>query len=48
MSIPLSDFKAQYQSIKKEIQNAINQVLNSTQFILGEDVKKFEEEFAKF
>jgi len=48
MRIPLLDLKAQYQSIKPEIQRAINKVLDSTQFILGENVKKFEEEFARF
>ncbi len=48
MNIPLLDLKAQYKSIKPEIQKAINKVLDSNQFILGENVKKFEQEFAKF
>ena len=48
MKIPLVDLKSQYESIKKEIQGAINRVLNNTAFILGEEVTKFEEEFAKF
>jgi len=48
MNIPQVDLKAQYKLIKKEINVAILKVLNSTTFILGENVKKFEEEFAKF
>ena len=48
MNIPLLDLKAQYKSIKPEIQKAINKVINNGQFILGENVKKFEQEFAKF
>ncbi len=48
MKIPLLDLKKQYLSIKKEIDQAIKRVLNSTQFILGENVQKFEKEFSKF
>jgi dTDP-4-amino-4,6-dideoxygalactose transaminase len=46
--IPLVDLKSQYEEIKKEIQEAINRVLDNTTFILGEEVTKFEEEFAKY
>ena len=48
MRIPLVDLKSQYEEIKEEIQEAINRVLNSTTFILGEEVTKFEEEFTKY
>ena len=48
MNIPLLDLKSQYKSIKPEIQKTINNVLDGCQFILGENVKKFEQEFAKF
>ncbi len=48
MKIPLVDLKSQYEEIKDEIQEAINRVLDSSAFILGEEVTKFEEEFAKF
>lgn len=48
MKISLSDLKSQYQSIKKEIEKKILEVLKNSDFILGENVKKFEEEFAKF
>ncbi|MCK4649165.1 DegT/DnrJ/EryC1/StrS family aminotransferase [bacterium] len=46
--IPLVDLKSQYEKIKEEIQEAINRVLDNTAFILGEEVTKFEEEFAKY
>jgi len=48
VKIPLVDLKSQYKEIKPEIQEAINRVLDSTAFILGEEVAKFEEEFAKY
>lgn len=44
--IPFVDLKAQYESIKEEIQAAIAGVLETSQFILGNEVKTFEEEFA--
>src|SRR5688500_15129772 len=46
--IPLVDLKKQYQTIKTEIDDAIAGVLDSTQFILGPQVAKFEEDFANF
>lgn len=48
MTIPLVDLKAQYVSIKEEIDSAMSRVIGNTSFILGEEVKRFEEEFAKF
>jgi len=48
MNIPLLDLKSQYKSIKPEIQKVINKVIDNGQFILGKNVKKFEQEFAKF
>jgi len=48
MMIPLVDLKAQYNSIKTEIDNAIQRVLDNTSFIMGDELKKFEEEFALF
>jgi dTDP-4-amino-4,6-dideoxygalactose transaminase len=44
--IPILDLKAQYQSIKSEIDTAIAGVLASGQFILGQEVAAFEQEFA--
>jgi len=46
--IPFVDLKAQYDSIKDEIDEVIQNVLNTTSFIMGEELKKFEEEFASF
>ena len=39
VSIPLVDLKAEYQGIKQEIDSTIQRVLDSTSFILGEDVQ---------
>ena len=47
MNISLVDLKAQYQSIKKEIDEAILNVINDTAFIKGKYVQKFEEEYAE-
>jgi dTDP-4-amino-4,6-dideoxygalactose transaminase len=46
MSVPFLDLKAQYRSIKAEIQPAIDRVLESCAFVLGEEVAAFEREFA--
>lgn len=46
--IPILDLKPQYDAIKIEIQAAINRVLESGQFILGEDVKLLEQEIAEY
>ena len=46
--IPIVDLKKQYESIKTEIDDAIAGVLNSTQFILGEQVQAFERDFADY
>ena len=46
--IPFIDLKAQYATIKDEINQAISGVLETTQFILGEEVKAFETEFAAY
>ena len=47
MKIPFVDLKAQYKSIKPEIQSAINDVLDHTAFIKGERVERFEQHFAE-
>ncbi len=46
--IKFVDLKAQYNSIREEINKSVQQVLDSTNFILGENVKSFESEFAEF
>ena len=48
MAIPFVDLKAQYLSIKDEIDSAIQNVIDNTAFIMGPDVKEFEKEFAGF
>jgi dTDP-4-amino-4,6-dideoxygalactose transaminase len=48
MNIPLVDLKAQYASIKEEIDGATQRVVQSGQFILGPEVKAFEEEMAAY
>lgn len=47
MQILFNDFKKQYQSIKSEIDWAIQEVLDSGRYILGEKVEQFETQFAK-
>ena len=44
--IPFVDLKAQYLSIKSEIDTAVLKTLETTQFILGPEVAALEEEFA--
>lgn len=46
--IPFLDLKAQYDSIKDEVLNAVSATLASTQFVLGKEVAAFEEEFAAY
>ena len=46
--IPFVDLKAQYHSIKNEIDAAIQNILESSQFVLGKEVAAFEEEFAAY
>lgn len=47
MKIPFVDLKVQYQSIKKDIDDAIKNVIDDTAFIGGKYVKDFEESFAE-
>jgi dTDP-4-amino-4,6-dideoxygalactose transaminase len=47
-NIPVLDLKPQYESLKIEIQTAINRVLESGQFIMGPDVKLFEQEVSAY
>jgi len=46
MKIPFVDLKAQYESIKNEIDSSIQDVINETAFIKGKYVRKFEKEYA--
>jgi dTDP-4-amino-4,6-dideoxygalactose transaminase len=46
--IPFVDLKAQYRSIKEEVNAAIADVLESSSFILGKHVAAFERDFAAY
>jgi dTDP-4-amino-4,6-dideoxygalactose transaminase len=46
--IPFIDLKAQHLTIKGELNAAIARVLDSCNFILGEEVEGFEQEFASY
>lgn len=47
MKVPFVDLKAQYLTIKEDIDSAIANVISETAFIGGTYVKKFEKEFAE-
>jgi dTDP-4-amino-4,6-dideoxygalactose transaminase len=46
--IPLVDLRAQYRTIESEVIEAARRVFESSQFVLGPEVKAFEEEFAAY
>ncbi len=48
MKIPFVDLKAQYLSIKREIDESIQGCVDATSFVGGHSVSKFEDSFAKY
>ncbi len=48
MNIPFLDLKAQYASIKPEIDDAVHRVIESQHFILGPEVESLESEVAEY
>jgi len=48
MRIPFVDLKAQYETLKDEVAEAIQGILDSAQFIGGEAVASFERDFAAY
>ncbi len=48
MSVPLVDLKAQYRSMKDELDRAVQEVIESQYFVLGPTVQSFEEEAAAY
>jgi dTDP-4-amino-4,6-dideoxygalactose transaminase len=46
--IQFVDLKRQYASIKEEVDRAVIDAIASTQYILGEEVKRFEDEWAAY
>lgn len=47
MNIPFLDLKAQYQSIRHEVNTAIQNILDNATYVLGKSVADFEQAFAK-
>lgn len=48
MRIPLVDLQTQYQNLSQEIDEKVLGVMKKGDFILGEELKLFEEDFAKY
>ncbi len=48
MKIPMTDLTKEYNELKEEINSAVVSVMERCNFILGDEVLKFEEEFAQF
>jgi len=48
MEIPLLDLKAQYSSIREEVERKVLDILNSQRFILGTEVESLEKELAEY
>ena len=46
--IPFLDLKAQYATIKDDLQQAVARVFETGQFVLGDEVAAFENEFARY
>jgi len=47
-AIPMLDIKAQHEPLKEDIKQALKDILDSGQFILGPNVKSFEQEIASY
>ena len=48
MQVPLLDLKQQHAALREELRAAVERVLDSQQFILGEEVRLLEEELAAY
>jgi len=48
MKVPLLDLKPQYHSLKKEIDETVQRVIESQYFIMGPDIQKLEEETCNY
>ena len=46
--VPILDLKAQYATIRKDVQAAIDRVMESQHFILGPEVEALEKEIAEY
>src|SRR5215212_6681449 len=48
MQVPLLDLKQQHAALREELREAVGRVFESQQFILGEEVRRLEEELAAY
>jgi dTDP-4-amino-4,6-dideoxygalactose transaminase len=48
MKVPYFDLKAQYAGLRDDVLRAVDRVCQNTTFILGDEVARFEEEFAAY
>jgi dTDP-4-amino-4,6-dideoxygalactose transaminase len=48
MNVPLLDLQAQYASLRDEVRRAVERVLDSQSFVLGEEVRKLEASIAAY
>src|ERR1051326_3961376 len=48
MRVPIVELKSQYEALRGEIDGAIQQVLDASWYILGEQGRRFEEEFGAY
>ena len=48
MKVPLADLRLQHSKIREELNSAINQIIDSSSFIMSPHIEKFEKEFASF
>jgi dTDP-4-amino-4,6-dideoxygalactose transaminase len=48
MKVPMLDLTEQYQELRSEVLEVLDQVMSSSRFILGDNVKKLEQDIAQF
>jgi dTDP-4-amino-4,6-dideoxygalactose transaminase len=48
VGVPFVDLKAQYETIRGEVNASIQEVIEASSFVLGPAVERFEKEFAKY
>lgn len=48
MNVPMLDLQGQYASLRRELDAAVQRVVESQQFVLGQEVSSFEEESADY
>lgn len=48
MNVPLLDLRQQHEALREELRAATDRVLDSQQFVLGEEVRLLEEEIARY